>query len=264
MSGLLHLPNPTSPKSIRRQLLLDLIEEHGYLRLTEASQELGVSEQTVRRDVMALDKMNKVRRTHGGAAFIGTLDSATYQKRQRSKTKEKNSIGAQIAKLIPDGASIFLDSGTTCEAVAQALLDRRNLRIVTYSLRCASQFSERSDFVVAIPGGFVRHIDGAIIGPQNDSFIEKFMFDYAIIAVSGLDQKGRLSDDDVFEVNRVRAAMEKANETILALTSDKIGVTALVSLANLDEISSIVTDKEPSSLLKRLAEENEAILIAPD
>ncbi len=255
--------NP-NPKSIRRQFLLGLIERRGYVRLAEASQELGVSEQTVRRDVMELDKQGKVRRTHGGAAFIGTLDSETYQKRQRSQRSEKTSIAERIANLIPDGASIFLDSGTTCEAVASALLERRNLRIVTYSIRCASLFSDRSDFVVAIPGGFVRHIDGAIIGPKDDDFIEQFMFDYAVIAVSGLDHTGRLSDDDAFEVNRVRAAMIKARETILALTSDKIGVTALVNLANFDEISCAVVEREPNPVLEELAKKNDVRLVYSD
>ncbi|MCT4555513.1 MAG: DeoR/GlpR family DNA-binding transcription regulator [Pelagimonas sp.] len=250
-----------NPKAIRRQRLLDLIERQGYLRLADAAQELDVSEQTVRRDVKALDKLGKVRRTHGGASFVGALDSETYQKRRHSQAEEKNSVAQRIADLIPDGASIFLDSGTTCEAVANALLKRRNLRVVTYSIRCASQFSDRSDFVVAIPGGFVRHIDGAIIGPQDDGFIEQFMFDYAVIAVSGLDHKGRLSDDDAFEVNRVRAAMGKAQETILALTSDKIGVSALVNLANFDEISCAVVEREPNPVLEQLAQRNDVRLV---
>jgi DeoR family glycerol-3-phosphate regulon repressor len=264
MSGKLHLSKETKPKAIRRQALLDLIESRGYVKLTEASQELGVSEQTVRRDVMALDTAGKVRRTHGGAAFVGALDPETYEKRQRSKTTEKTRIAKQIAKLIPDGSSIFLDSGTTSEAIANALLKRKNLRIVTYSIRCASRFSDRSDFAVAIPGGFVRHIDGAIIGPQDDDFIQQFRFDYAIIAVSGFDSSGRLSDDDAFEVNRVRAAMDKARETILALTTDKIGVTALVNLASFDEISCAIVDAKREAQLKDLASENNVRLIAAD
>lgn len=242
-----------TPKAIRRRALLDLISGHGYLRLAEASEVLGVSEQTVRRDAIALEKQGRVRRTHGGVAYIGSLDANIYLERRHAHIAEKASIARQVAKLIPDGSSVFLDSGTTCEAISVALLERNNLRIVTYSIRCASYFLDRSDFVVTIPGGFVRHIDGAIISSQNDGFIEQFKFDYAAIAVSGMDANGRLSDDDVFEVNRVRAAIDKARKTILALTSDKIGVSALINLADLSEIDFVVVKGEPNPLLERLA-----------
>ncbi|MEP1521103.1 DeoR/GlpR family DNA-binding transcription regulator [Ascidiaceihabitans sp.] len=250
-----------NPKSIRRRALLDLIVERGYLSLVEASRELGVSEQTVRRDVKAFEKLGKVRRTHGGVAFAGSLSSGTYLKRQLSQTAEKASIARQIASMIPDGASVFLDSGTTCEAISEALLERRNLKIVTYSIRCASHFLGRSDFSVAIPGGFVRHIDGTIIGPHHDDFIEQFRFDYAAIAVSGMDQHGRLSDDDVFEVNRVRAAIGMARETILALTSDKIGLSALINLADLSEVDFVVASGERIPGLERLVKDKNVHLV---
>lgn len=250
-----------SSKSIRRAALLELIANQGYLRLAEASAALDVSEQTARRDVKALEKQGRVRRTHGGVAYIGTLDSETYRKRQHTKTGEKASIAAQIAKLIPDGASVFLDSGTTCEAISEALLERSNLKIVTYSIQCACKFLDRSDFTVAIPGGFVRHIDGAIIGSQDDDFIKQFKFDYAAIAVSGMDLNGRLSDDDVFEVKRVRTAMSMARETILALTSDKIGVSALINLADISEIDHVVVKGEPNPVLEGLAGEGHVNLV---
>lgn len=154
---------------------------------------------------------------------------------------------------MPDGASVFLDSGTTCEAVAEALLVRRNMRVVTYSIRCAMRLADREDFTVAIPRGIVRHADGAIVGPTDDGFIEQFRFDFAIIAVSGLDHAGHLGDDDAFEVSRVRIAMAQARQTVLALTSDKFGVTGLVDLADLSEVDSVVVKAPPSEALTAMA-----------
>lgn len=150
-------------KDRRRQALLQLVEERGFISLVDAAKVLCVSAQTVRRDALELEmeKLSSIKRTHGGIVFSGALDHSAYQQRQRSQKGEKKVIAERIANLVTDGSTIFLDIGTTCEEVALALLKRRNLKIVTYSIRSAALFDKREDFTVAIPGGIVRHIDGA-------------------------------------------------------------------------------------------------------
>jgi len=249
------------PKSFRHAALLELAEARGYVRLTEASVHLGVSEQTVRRDVRQLDKQGKVRRTHGGFAFLGTLNNMAFAQRQMAQPAEKAKIARNIAELVPDGACIFLDTGSTCEAVAKALLVRKSLRVVTYGIRAALHFSDRQDYTVTIPGGIVRPFDGSIVGVQTDNFIEQFKFEYAIIAVSGFDKTGCLTDDDAFEVERVRSALTRATETILALTSEKIGVTALMKLAEFEEVDHAVVDGISNPQLESLAKANDVNLI---
>lgn len=240
-------------KDRRRSALLGIVQERGYVSLTEAAAALGVSAQTIRRDALDLENMGRAKRIHGGIAFTGTLDPAAYRQRQHSQTHEKRMIAEHIAGLVSDGATIFLDIGTTCEAVAIALLARRNLKIVTYSIRSAALFDKREDFTVAIPGGIVRHIDGAIIGAGGEAFIAQFSFDYAVLAVSGLDMEGRLRDDDEFEVLRVRTAMAQARRTILALTSDKIGTEGLVTLCDLRDIDTVVTNDRLPAMIRELA-----------
>ncbi|WP_113912871.1 DeoR/GlpR family DNA-binding transcription regulator [Roseovarius dicentrarchi] len=231
-------------KEMRRRALSQIVEEYGHISLTEAAKNLGVSVQTVRRDALELEQQGCARRTHGGIAFTGALDRGAYQQRRRTQTAEKKRIAGRIADLVPDGATVFLDIGTTCEAVALALLERRNLKIVTYSIRSAMLFDGREDFTVVIPGGVVRHIDGAIIGTGAADFIAQFNFDYAIIAVSGMDMQGCLRDDDDFEVQRVRIAMAQSRKIVLALTSNKIGTGGLVKLCDLREIDILVTNDQ--------------------
>lgn len=248
-------------KAARHKAILELAEAHGHVRLGEASAQLNVSEQTIRRDIKMLDKQGKVQRTHGGFAFRGTLNNAAFAQRRMSQPSEKAKIARRIADIVPDGASIFLDTGSTCEAVAEALLVRRNLRVVTYGIRSALHFSNRQDYTIAIPGGVVRHFDGAIVGTQNDGFIQQFQFDFAIIAVSGFDVSGRMTDDDAFEVARVRAAMAQARECILALTTEKIGVTALMKLGDFCEIDHAVVDGSSNDVLSALSAEHDVNLI---
>lgn len=249
-------------KEIRRRALSQIVEEHGHISLSEAAASLGVSAQTVRRDALELERQGRARRTHGGIAFTGTLDRGAYQQRRRTQTAEKKIVADRIADLVPDGATVFLDIGTTCEAVALALLARRNLKIVTYSIRSAMLFDGREDFTVVIPGGVVRHIDGAVIGTGAEEFIAQFNFDYAILAVSGMDMQGRLRDDDDFEVQRVRAAMAQARKIVLALTSNKIGTGGLVKLCDLHEVDIIVTDDRLPSPLSTLVSENDVNVVS--
>lgn len=249
-------------KDRRRRTLSGIIEERGYISLTEAAAALGVSAQTIRRDALELEKLGRVRRTHGGIAFTGTLDPGAYRQRRRSQASAKKAIAEHIARLVNDGATIFLDIGTTCEEVALALLARRNLKIVTYSIRSAALFVKREDFTVAIPGGVVRHIDGAIIGTGSKDFIAQFSFDYAIIAVSGMDMAGRLRDDDEFEVLRVRTAMAQARKIVLALTTSKIGAEGLVKLCDLHEVDTVVTNGELPAPIQAIAAENNVEILS--
>ncbi|MFX0543811.1 DeoR/GlpR family DNA-binding transcription regulator [Roseovarius sp. S4756] len=249
-------------KKKRRRALSRIVEEHGHISLAEAAANLGVSVQTVRRDALELESQGRARRTHGGIAFTGALDRGAYQKRRRTQTAEKKVIADRIADLVPDGATVFLDIGTTCEAIALALLERRNLKIVTYSIRSAMLFDGREDFTVAIPGGVVRHIDGAIIGTGAEEFIRQFSFDFAILAVSGLDMQGHLRDDDAFEVQRVRTAMAQARQIVLALTSNKIGNGGLVKLCDLHEIDIVVTDDRLPSPLSTLAAQQDVDIVS--
>lgn len=234
----------TGKKQRRRDALLRMIEAKGYLSLSEATKDLDVSEQTIRRDFSALDSLPNIRRTHGGLTLIGSIAKGEYSKRQLSASDEKQVLARRVADYIADGASVFLDNGTTAEVVAEALLSRNDLNVMTYSIRVASRFLNREDITVAIPGGIVRHEDGAIVGPHEDGFMEQFRFDYAIVTVGGADRHGRLANNDMFEVKREQAAMRQAEKTILILTSDKIGQKALVELCHLKDIDLLAISEE--------------------
>lgn len=223
-------------KQQRREALLNMVAEEGYLSLSEIAKTLDVSEQTIRRDFQALEDQPNIRRTHGGITLVQPIAKGDYSKRLRTASREKLTVAQKVANFVKDGASVFLDHGTTSEAAAEALLARKNLRVTTYSIRIAAHFLDRDDITVAIPGGIVRQEDGAIVGPHNDDFMKQFRFDYAIIAVSGMDNDGRLADNDLFEIKRVQAAMQQADKSILMLTSDKIGVKGLFGICHISDV----------------------------
>ncbi|MGO4621522.1 DeoR/GlpR family DNA-binding transcription regulator [Ensifer sp. 2TAB8] len=237
---------PTGDKKTRRQtLLLGHLEKNHYISIDEITEMFGVTTQTARRDIMALEQDGRVRRLHGGATIATPVDPDTYRQRRVDNAGLKERIGQLTADLVADGAAVFIDTGTTCEAVARSLLKRRDLRVVTYSLRVATTLSESSSFAVAVPGGFVRQVDAGVFREETADYIRKFKFDVAIISVSGIDQDGDIGDDDHAEVAAVSAAMRQAERVILAVDSSKFGRRALVRLASLADIDALVTDQLP-------------------
>jgi DeoR family transcriptional regulator, glycerol-3-phosphate regulon repressor len=246
-----------SGKKERRQaFLVRYLAQNHYISLEEIASRFSVTTQTARRDIMALERQGKVRRLHGGAVASTPLDPVVYRQRRVVNAERKEAIGRRVAELLPDNASIFLDTGTTCEAVARALTARKGLRVVTYSLRVATILSEATDFTIAVPGGFVRQVDAGVFSQNSPEFIRAFKFDHVIISVSGLDEEGDIGDDDYAEVAAVRAAMQQAGRVILAIDSSKFGRRALVRLGSFDEAHIIVTDAKPAGHLLRLLEKS--------
>lgn len=242
-----------SPKKMARQAeLLRLFERNHYVSIEEIAERFGVTTQTARRDIIALEASGHVRRLHGGATIATPVDAVTRRRRRVENATEKARVAAMVAQIIPDGAAIFIDTGTTCEAIAHALLQRQDLRIVTYSLRVATIFSENSNFVLAIPGGFVRPVDGGVFREETADYIRRFKFDYAIVSVSGIDEAGDICDDDYAEVSAVTTALAQTKRTILAVDSAKFGKRALVRLGSIEDVDILVCDNIPASFVERV------------
>ncbi len=244
-------------KEIRQQALLQWIENSHYVSLEEIAERFHVTTQTARRDIADLEHRGKVRKLHGGVSQLTPLDPVTYRQRRHDRADEKVRIAEAVVALIPDGATVFLDTGTTCEAIANTLISRERLHVVTYSLRSAAIISEKTDFTLAVPGGFVRPIDGGMFQEDTPEFIRRFKFDYAIISVSGVDDDGDLCDDDHTEVAVVSAALRQAAHKLLAVDSSKFGKRAMVRLGSVHDITTVITNELPapalSAVLKKAA-----------
>ena len=232
-------------KTQRQELLMEQLARQRHVSLEEVARRFSVTTQTARRDIMELEKQGRLRRLHGGAMIADAVGPEELRRRRIRNAEAKERIARHVAGLVPDGASIFLDTGTTCEAIARALLARRNLRVVSYSLRIAAYLRETTDFTIAIPGGFVRQVDGGVFQGQADSFIAGFKFDLGILSVSGVDDDGDLGDDDSAEVETVRAAIRQSARVLLAVDSSKFGHRGLVQLGSLRDVDLLISDAPP-------------------
>ncbi len=233
-------------QSQRHQKILELVTQVGYISTEELVQILKVSSQTIRRDLNELAENNLIRRHHGGAALPSTAENSDYIERKQFFSQEKLAIGEKLAKMIPNHASLFIDIGTTPEAVAQSLLNHKNLRIVTNNLNAAHILMANDSFKITIAGGTLRQ-DGGIIGEATLSFIQQFRLDYGILGISSIDQDGYLLDYDYQEVQVKRAIMESSRETFLVADHSKFHRRAMVKLAHINDVHYVVTDQRPES-----------------
>ena len=237
-------------KVLRQQQIITILQAQHFLALEDIARAFSVTTQTARRDLIDLEEAGTVRRLHGGAILAHpVIDPPTYRSRRVERVAAKTAIAAKVAAMIPNGSTLFLDTGTTCEAVAKALIHHRDLRVVTYSLRSATTLSEQEHITVAVPGGFVRHIDGGVFGHGAVEFIRGFSFDAAVISVSSINERGDMCDDDYGEIEMVRTAMGVSERSILAVDSSKFLRRALVCLGPVSDVDVIVTDAPPPETL---------------
>jgi len=227
----------------RQQNILELVRERGYVSIDELARHFTVTPQTIRRDINQLGEAGLLRRYHGGAAYDSSVQNTAYSQRAHQMRDEKQRIAAAMAARIPDQASLFINIGTTTEAIARALLNHRNLKIITNDLHVASILSTKEDFDVLIAGGNVRS-DGGVVGQATADFISQFKVDFALIGISGIDEDGTLLDFDYQEV--------RVSQAIIAADSSKFGRSAMTRLGSLEQIDCLFTDTPPSDVFVEL------------
>lgn len=238
----------------RQQQILELVRERGYVSIEELAQHFSVTPQTIRRDINQLAEAGLLRRYHGGAAHDSSVENTEYSMRAGQMREEKRLIAEAVAAAVPDHASLFINIGTTTEAIAHALLGHRSLKIITNNLHVANILSAKDDFDVLIASGKVRS-DGGVVGQATADFIKQFKVDYAVVGISGIDEDGTLLDFDYQEVCVSQAIIQNARQVFLAADSSKFGRNAMIRLGSLEQIDQLFTEREPSPAFARCLQE---------
>lgn len=245
-------------QNTRHQKIVQLVKEEGFVSTEVLVDNFSVSPQTIRRDLNELAEKNLVRRHHGGASLLeSSVVNDSYVNRKQKTAKEKMKIAHAMAQRIPDGSSLFIDIGTTAEALASALLNHTNLRVVTNNLNVASILMQKPDFRVIVAGGEVRNKDAGIVGEATVDFINQFRMDFGIITISGLDMDGSLLDFDYQEVRVTQAIIECSRAVFLPVDHTKFGRNAMVNIGNVSQVNKIFTDIEPPEELAQLLQQHQ-------
>jgi DeoR family glycerol-3-phosphate regulon repressor len=243
-------------QTYRHNQIVKLMEQRDFISIDELVKHFKVTPQTIRRDLNALADTNVVTRHHGGACLSSSTKNIEYLDRKESNQQAKSNIAKSLAALIPNDSSLFINIGTTTEAVARALIHHKNLRVVTNNIHVASILSENKSCSIIVAGGEVRNNDGGIIGESTVEFIDQFQMDFGIIGISGIDASGSLLDYDYREVRVSQSIIRNSRQVLLAADQTKFGRNAMVRLGNINEAQHLFTDFEPSENIKNLLDAN--------
>ena len=230
-----------------RQLqLLEEVRQRQSATVEQLADILGVTLQTVRRDVQKMADMGLLVRFHGGVRMPrATVENIAHPQRQTMHAEGKARIAQAIAQAIPNGCSLILNIGTTTEAVAKALLRHQGLRVITNNLNVAAILSSNADCEVIVAGGVVRTRDRGIVGEAAVDFIRQFKVDIAVIGISAIEADGSLRDFDLREVKVAQTIIQQSRELWLAADHSKFDRQAMVQMATLQQVDRLFTDAPP-------------------
>ncbi|WP_420962968.1 DeoR/GlpR family DNA-binding transcription regulator [Brucella sp. IR073] len=247
--------------SSRQTDIVALAKAEGRVLVEELAAKFAVTPQTIRKDINDLCELRVLTRIHGGALFPRGNENVEYEQRRAIAAQEKQEIGRKAANLIPNGSSLFINIGTTTEAVGEALTGHRDLMVITNNINVANRLRLFSAIEVVIAGGVVRHSDGGIVGEAAVDFIRQFKVDFAVIGVSAIDEDGALLDFDYREVKVAQAIIANARHVILVSDSGKFKRTAPVRIGHLSQINTFITDICPSQHIRTICEANDVRLV---
>lgn len=233
----------------RHTLIRSRAQSDGKVMATPLAIEIGVAVQTIRRDLRQLCAAGVLERTHGGAVLPSGVSNIGYGDRRALNRDVKIRIARRVARLIPDNASLFLNIGTTTEAVAHALHAHHNLMVVTNNLNVANILAGNDSCDVVVAGGTLRRSDGGLVGDLAALAIDRFKVDFAVIGASAIDLSGDLLDFDPEEVRVSQQVIRAARSTILVADSTKFTRKAPVKIASLAQVDHFVSDRIPSEAL---------------
>lgn len=199
----------------RHQAILYAVMRQGYVSIESLAEELGVSSQTIRRDISELDRTGMLERRPGGASCRTTILNSTYDARQVEDFKDKERIARTIAEYIPDNSSIFLTLGTTVEVIAYALLERSGLMVITNNVVAALTLNKKTDFEVVLASGYMRKSSNGLVGESTIEFVNGFQCDYVITSTGGISEAdGHLLDYHTADVSVAQCMMAQCKQSV--------------------------------------------------
>lgn len=226
----------------RLQKIQDLVDFNGSISVVELTQQLFVSEATVRRDFDDLELAGLLVRTHGGATSLGgRRRELPLNVRDTARVAEKRAIAKEAAKLISPGDTIFIGGGSTTLWLAENLHDLQ-VTVVTNSLPVATELHRSKNVHVVVIGGSLRPLEMTTIGPRAVETIRAYRASIAFLGAPAIDATHGFTVDGDAEAASDMAYIAGAQRTVLLADHTKLGQTCTTHVVNLDAIDTVVTD----------------------
>ncbi len=226
----------------RLRQITEAVRTAGSIGVAELAGLTGASEMTIRRDLELLASQGVLERYRGGArSLLLRGEEPPFALRAQEGTEVKRRIAVEAARLVADGESVVLDSGTTCLEVARVLAHRR-LTVMPLSLHAVNALAAAPQLTLLVPGGWPRPGELALTGPLTQASLSALRFDTAIIGCCGLNAENGLTAYDLDDAAVKRAAIAAARRVIAVAEAGKLSRTALAFVAPAPALHAVVTD----------------------
>jgi DeoR/GlpR family transcriptional regulator of sugar metabolism len=229
---------------IRRNAIAQLINDQGFIRSSELSEQLGVSIVTIRQDIDSLCAKGAAQRTYGGAIRLDTpTGDSAFAVRAKQHSAQKARIGATAAAFIQQGETILLDAGSTCLEVAKHLPTDRNITIVTCGMNIALEAASKSGVNVIVGGGVLNPNTLSAMGPLCEQMMQEIYADYLFLGTYGVHLDKGLAERNYQLAHLKRLLIASARKVVLVCDSSKFGNFGPVLSSSLDVVNHVVTDR---------------------
>jgi len=234
---------------IRRSKILEQLQSDGSVSVSRLSETLGATTVTIRSDLSAMERDGLLVRIQGGAVPGGSAKEQYADLPVVSNAEEKKEMAAKVAQLVRDGDTLFINSGTTTEFVAEALCTRSNLNVVTNSLEVARRLGGYATMRVQLLGGEIDARYGFTCGSTAREQLSKYKADWAILSVDGVSTEGGLTTYHAEEAAIDRMMIAGAKRTLVVADHTKIGRVGFTRVSQGLEGILLVTDSGCDSIL---------------
>lgn len=227
----------------RRMKILEWLQEEGSARVRDLSAAFGVSEATVRQDLERLELDGHVTREHGGAflkSVPAQVQSMSLQHMENIDSKRR--IGRMAAGMVRDYDSIIIDSGSTTTALADNLVARQGLNVVTNALNIALLLGSNPTNTVHMPAGQFKAPTLSLSGEKSGEFFEGIFVETLFLATAGISFDAGLTYPALGDIYVKKAMIKAASHVVLLADSTKIGRTSFSSLGKVNLVHTLITD----------------------
>ena len=250
----------------RKKKIMECLNKEGKVEVQALADELGVSTETIRRDLERLDQEGKLKKVYGGAVKVrADAFELPFDKKTLINAKEKAAIGRRAAALVKDGDTIMIGNGTSTLEVVRNLHSHANVTIVTHStpvlLLAMEMFPGRIIFV----GGEVNRHQRSVSGPLSELVLNRIRVNKAFISAGGVSLVDGITDYEISEANISRIMIERADEAIILADHSKLGKTTFANICSLDDVFTVITDHRcPPEWIRYLAERDVELIVADE
>jgi len=235
----------------RRKKILEMVNNRKSITVDALADTFPVSRMTVSRDLEKLEDEGLLKRVRGGAVALSHIVvSPRASQASKALTDEQQRIGSRAAQLISDGDFIIIESGSTCLALVENLVEKNNLKIVTASPMIAMRLAEiteqyNKEFEILLSGGILNVYKSFLLGPTAMSTFQNIKVDTAFLSVTAIDAEAGITADDVNESAVTKIILEEcADKTVGLIISSKFNKTSFLKVSDISSLDEIITGRE--------------------